>query len=303
MTQEKSCGIVFFAYNTSEINYMRFAAVSAMFAKRHLDNVSISIVTRKGDLNWFLQHDKNNLADIFDNIILSEYKGDENYRKFYDSPYTIFESNFQNRNKHKVINYTPYDNTLLLDVDYIIQNDDFKQFLESESDIRLFNHAEHITGEEMHDDEQWFHEHGIKLVWSTVICFNKHSELTNLFFNLWGHVSDNYEYYKFLYGFPGNLHRTDFCASIAAHILNGMQSEGSIDNFGQNMICMSQRDDIAKINALDDWTFLANNRKEEWKNTLARITRENVHVMNKRALDRHVDSIIQMFKKKENHII
>lgn len=89
------------------------------------------------------------------------------------------------------------------------------------------------------------------------------------------------------------MYRTDYCVSVAKHIMNGMGAGDIIDDFPQPMINMSQHDDIAKINSVNDWTYLVNNRKENWENSLTRITKENVHVMNKRSLERNFDMIMQ----------
>ena len=55
---------------------------------------------------------------------------------------------------------------------------------------------------------------------------------------------------------------------------------------------MDQKDDIAKINGINDVVFLKHNRQEQWKNVLCRYTNENLHIMNKRALDRHYDDLM-----------
>ena len=51
-------------------------------------------------------------------------------------------------------------------------------------------------------------------------------------------------------------------------------------------------DDIVSINTVDEWGYLVNDRQENWKDTLTLIQKENVHVMNKRALDRNFDDIM-----------
>jgi hypothetical protein len=49
---------------------------------------------------------------------------------------------------------------------------------------------------------------------------------------------------------------------------------------------MDQKDDIVKINSLNDWALLSHNRAEQWKNLLVRNQDYNLHAMNKRALGR-----------------
>jgi hypothetical protein len=123
--------------------------------------------------------------------------------------------------------------------------------------------------------------------------FDKHNELTTMFFDIWAHVSEHYGFYTFLYGFPGHMYRTDFCVSIAAHIMNGMGTGDTIDDFPMPMINMSQFDDVVKINKVDEWSYLVNDRKENWKNTLLLSRRENIHVMNKSSLERQFNNIME----------
>jgi hypothetical protein len=130
------------------------------------------------------------------------------------------------------------------------------------------------------------------MLWSTAVYFNKHAPVTKMFFDMWSHVRDNYEFYQFLYGFPGTLFRTDFCVSIAVHLLNGQGTGELIDSFSRPMINMSQLDDIVKINNADQWVYSITDQAETWKTSLTSIKNENVHVMNKRALDRNFNDII-----------
>lgn len=288
-------GIVFFAYNTEQINYVKLAIVAARYARRHLPDFPICLITSAGDLDWFERNtpDSEELINIaFDEVILAEPGHQNNQRTHHDSPWYNFVSDFRNGNKHRVIDYSPYDQTLLMDIDYIIQNNQLRYVFDTDSAVTLFHDAKNLIGQPPAKEQQYLHSTGIPMLWSTVVYFDRRQELARMFFDLWAHVADNYEFYKFLYGFPGKMFRTDFCVSIAAHILNGMGEGELIEDFPHPMIYMSQKDDIAKINDADDWLYLANDREEPWENSLARIRGENVHVMNKRAIERHYDDIM-----------
>ena len=141
---------------------------------------------------------------------------------------------------------------------------------------------------------------GINHWWSTIVYFDQ-SEEAKLFFDIWSHVKDNWEYYSLLYQFPRLLFRTDFCVSIACQMMNGFNNDNFIHDFcGTPLLNMDQKDDIVKVNALNDYVFLKHNRREQWKNILCRYTDTNLHIMNKRALDRTFTSIIDMLKEGEN---
>jgi len=286
-------GIAFFAYNTEQIDYIRLACIAGRYAKRHMPDQPVCLITDSGTWDWFSKGPYADHAEqAFDDVVIAAADARANKRTHWDSPYHSFASDFKNGNKHKVFSYTPYDQTLLLDIDYVMMNDSLKWVFESDMPVAMYHQAEDLIRQPMPLPQQHLSTHGIPMVWSTAVYFDKRHELTKLFFDVWEHVGDHYDFYKFLYGFPGTMYRTDYCVSIANHILNGMGHGELINDLGVPMINMSQHDDIAKINSVDEWVFTVNDRKENWEDTLALIKRENVHVMNKRSLDRHYDTIM-----------
>ena len=83
--------------------------------------------------------------------------------------------------------------------------------------------------------------------------------------------------------------------AMTRHVANGGRPH---DEFGQHIVSTSE--DIAKLNSLNDFVFLKHNRAEQWKNYLVREVDSNIHLMNKRALDRHVETINKMFEEEVN---
>jgi len=288
-----SSGIALFAYNTEQIDYIRLATIAARYAKRHMPNQSTCLITDSGTWDWFSKGSYKDLADeTFDDVVLVEADKKVNKRTHFDSPYFKFTSDFKNGNKHRVFNLTPYDKTLLIDIDYVMQNNSLEYVFDTDNAVTLFHNAESLIGEPPALPQQKLSDQGIPMLWSTAVYFDKHNSLTEMFFEIWQHVSENYNFYKFLYGFPGTMYRTDFCVSIATHMMNGMGTGELINNFPMPLINMSQHDDIAKINSADAWVYLVNNRRENLEDAMTLIERENVHVMNKRSLDRNFDDIM-----------
>lgn len=290
-------GVAFFAYNTNQIDYIKLAVTAARYVKHNMVNNKTCIITDKGTWDWVISSEFSKWAsEAFDEVVITTIEHDSNQRTHYDSPWAKFTSEFKNSNKHLIYEYTPFDKTLMLDIDYIVQNDSLDYIFDSDEAVAMFQSAESLVGQPPAATEQWLKPAGIPMAWSTVVYFDKTLEFTELFFDTWSHVRDNYEFYKFLYGFSGNMYRTDFCVSIANHILNGMGPGELIGTFDdQKMINMSQHDGIAKINSINDWVYLINDKKENWENTVTRIASENVHVMNKRALDRVCLELMHLF--------
>ena len=58
------------------------------------------------------------------------------------------------------------------------------------------------------------------------------------------------------------LFRTDFCVSIACHLMNGLNNDEWVNDFNSiPLINMDQKDDIAKINDYNDIVFFKHDRK------------------------------------------
>ena len=116
-----------------------------------------------------------------------------------------------------------------------------------------------------------------------------------MFFDLWNHIRNNYDFYKFRYGFPGVLYRTDYAVSIAIHILNGMMNnDGLVQTLpGEFMRYMDQKDELVEIQDKNKLLFLINDRTENWKDIFAVVTEENIHAMNKKALLRNYRNFIE----------
>jgi len=286
-------GICFFAYNNEQIDYVKLAVVAALYAKKHLDK-PVCLITDSGSHSWLKQsHPVQLLEDCFDHIVLTDDDMKQNVRTHNDSPWTSFNAQFNNSNKHKVFEYTPFDKTILLDIDYILKTDFLKSSFNYEG-VAMYSNAINIRNDKPHMFEQTLYDVGIPMWWSTVVYFDK-SEQSKIFFDTWAHVADNYDFYQYLYNFPGHLFRTDYCTSIAIHIMNGMMLGDSVHDFaGLPMQNMSQNDDILEVLDLNEWVCLANDPEENWKDILVRHSNHDVHVMNKRALDRVSDQLLEL---------
>jgi hypothetical protein len=288
-------GICFFAYNNEQIDYVKLTTLAARHAKKYL-NRPVCLITDVGTEAWMMQSISQDVIDeSFDYIVITTDEMKPNVRGHYDSPWTEFKAQFNNSNKHKIWQYSPFEKTLLLDMDYIVKNDFLTSLFEYDG-VAMFDRAMNLRHGVPHLRERWLYDAGITMWWSTVIYFDR-SEKSELFFDTWAHVADNYQYYQFLYNFPGHLYRTDYCVSIAAHIMNGMTKGDEISNIGIDMpmVYMDQKDDIIDINDDNSWVYLVHDRKEPWKNILVKIDNIDVHVMNKRALDRMYDTIMETF--------
>ncbi len=296
MTKKFEAGVLLIAYNNGKIDYEKLAIVAARCVKLHMRYNHVTLLT---DLPTYealkLELSPEQAGETFDHIIIDNVKHEHNTRTHRDSPWTEFTTQFNNKNKHSIFQKTPYERTLMIDVDYLVGNDTLDAIFESDSDVAMYKNAISVRNYKPRIWEQKLHPDGIDMWWSTAVYWRSDSDVARLFFDLWEHVKENYTYYKWLYKFPGVLYRTDYSVSIATHILNGHGIGNVIHELpGKTMRFSEQIDDIVKFNEINDIMLLCPDPIELWKNIVSRIKNENVHVMNKMAILRHYDTIKEM---------
>jgi len=286
-----SKGAIFFAYNNEQLNYIKLACLSASSVKKHL-NLPCTLITDSGSLNH------SNKGDIFDNVIVHEKsESTPNIRNYYDTPYANYKAQFNNLNKHEVFELSPYDQTILFDVDYLVNNDILNLAFNIDAPVQLYRNAQTLKNAEPdHSTDRRLSNVGIPLCWSTVIYFNK-SPMSKMFFDMWAHIKENYDYYQSLYTFSEGLYRTDFAVSISMHLLKGFKD--CVDDIfvelpASPMKYMAYKDDIASVDK-NGIVFFANEYGKEWNNILTYSEGENLHMMNKRAIDRHYDKLMELY--------
>jgi hypothetical protein len=287
-------GVCFFAYNNDQLDYVKMALAAGKYVKKNL-KLPVCLITDEGSESWLEEsHSKAIIKEVFDYIVITNDVMKKNRRRHFDSPWTEFAAQFNNSNKHKIYEYSPFEQTLLLDIDYIVKTDTLLKYFDNERPVCMFDNATTVRNETPALEERFLYDAGIKMWWSTVVYFDR-SDFSKMFFDTWAHVAENYEFYQYLYNFPSKLFRTDYCVSIAVHILAGMQdTQVLLGNFdGTALLNMSQKDDIIKVHNANEWIMLAHDQKEVWKNILVKVQNQDIHVMNKRAFDRVLPELME----------
>ena len=266
-------GVLLIAYNNGKIDYEKLAIVAAANVKRHMKNNHVTLLTDLKTYNVLqLELTIEQLADTFDHIIVEDIKHERNTRMHRDSPWNEFSTQFNNKNKHSIFQKSPYKQTLMIDVDYIVGNNSLDAIFDTNYELAMYKDAISVRNYKPRIWEQKLHPDGIDMWWSTVVYWRNDSEVAKLFFGIWEHVKENYQYYKWLYKFPGVLFRTDYAASIAAHILNGHDSGNIVSQLpGKAMRFSEQIDDVVEFKSLSDYVLLCPDPKELWKNICSRV--------------------------------
>ena len=292
---EEEKGTCFFAYNNNKIDYIKLAHFAAAHVKRNMKNNSTCLITDSGTFAYLKDSIDSKMHEYcFDTVVISDVAHESNPRRHFDSPWTEFSVQFSNSNKHDIFTLSPFEKTMLVDTDYFIMNDFYDYVFDSDIPLAMHKYARYLEHQAPYMNEQQLSEAGIHHWWSTAVYFDKSNE-AQIFFDTWEHVKDNWDYYHLLYQFPPGLFRTDFCVSIAAHILNGFNENNFVHDFGgEPLISMDQKDDLVEVKDWNDLVLLSHNRKEQWKNILTRQTNTNLHMMNKLAITRQTDRFEQL---------
>jgi hypothetical protein len=201
-------GVVIFAYNSGEIDYQAMASWSAARIRRHLD-LPTTLITNSVPV------DTGNFEDV--RITTADEGGT---RHFADIGHNV---TWYNGNRMEVYNLSPYDETLVLDADYVVCSNQLNLLFDIPENFLATRWAYDITGRQTFDDLNWFGKTKMPMAWATVMRFNRSAVAKNIF-EIMAMVRENWQHYRHLYGISKNTYRNDHALSIALNIVNGYQA-------------------------------------------------------------------------------
>jgi hypothetical protein len=275
-------GAILFAQNNGGIDYVKLAVHAAKRLQHYLD-IPVSIITDSPD--WL---EKQYPDHVFDQIItLSENVYATQKKTFYDGSLSVKTLEWKNFSRSQVIDLTPYDRTLVIDSDFIINSSVLKSALDNDYDFQIYQNsmdlADYRPVEEFKRISQW----SIPFYWATVFIFNKNT-ITQSFFDLVSYIKSEWLYFRTLYGITSTTFRNDFAFSIAIHIMNGKTNGGFAIELPGKMIYSMDKDVL--INLEDNiMRFLIQKKNFPGEYNLLKTTGLDVHVMNKMSLSRYID--------------
>jgi hypothetical protein len=277
----KTKGALLIARNNEKIDYVKQSLFLAKRIKKYL-NIPVSVITDSSRYLNNLDTDK-----VFDKIIELEQTSLNNTRRYYDGSISSHTANFKNDIRYKAYDLSPYDETLLLDTDFILCNDIFKNCFDSASDFLIYKKSSDIAKIRDEKEFQKISDYTIDFYWATVIFFRK-TELNQIFFDLVGHIQDEWEHYRRIYQIKSSLFRNDFAFSMAIHIMNGFQEGSFAEQLPGVKLYSTDKDILWKL-IDDEMIFLVEKKDYLGEYTILRTKNQNVHVMNKFSLGRLID--------------
>ena len=252
----ESKGVVFFAYNTVDVDYVRIADLSARLVEQHLD-LPITLVT---DTESQPEHD-------YDNVVRVDYTGN-NFRNDHISKEV---KQWKNHGRYTAYEHSPYDNTLLIDTDYLVLDDSLLKLMELDYDYRVMENS-NSSAETM---PARMGQVSLPYLWATVVMFRK-CPRSKMFFDLVGRIQRNWAYYRNLFMVDGTSYRNDYSFAMANIILNGYCSTS------KNIIPWKMFTVVQEVVRMD--TNLKDKIIVRLNDLAITIPKHNVHIMDKNFL-------------------
>jgi hypothetical protein len=272
-------GILLYALN-SEMDYVKLAVKLTERIKHYL-NLPVTIITDSED---YLR--KNYNIELFDSIIKRKDTTDQT-KKFSDGHGFSERYVWKNSNRASAFEITPYEQTLVLDVDYVINSDFLLSVFNQNKEFLCFRKSCDLAGWRNTAEFEYLNQYSIPFYWATVFYFTK-TKSNEIFFNLVEYIRDHWEYYRLIYQINDKKFRNDYAFSIAIHILNGTDVDLFDSTIAGKMFYTLDKDVLLKINK-SSMTFLVEKEKVLGEFTGLRTTDLDVHVMNKFSLLRAYD--------------
>ena len=198
-----SQGVLIFAFNNEATDYLAMAAWSAKNIRRHL-NLPVAVVTDAPEVaaKYTFEHIIATVADT----------GGSRYFEDYGTNVT-----WHNAGRVNTYELSPFDQTIVLDADYVVASDALLDVLKIPQQFAAFRDSLDVANLTNLDT---FGAHHMPMWWATVMMFRR-SNMAQYIFDCMSMIRENWRHYKDLYHITGSLYRNDHALSIALGIVSG----------------------------------------------------------------------------------
>ena len=283
-----SRGILLYAHNSRDLDYLQMAMVAGGLAKKNL-NLPVSIISDEPTIAWAKESGNyKKCQDIFDKIIIIERPITSNKRRLHDGENSSTVP-FINTSRTMAWDHTPYDQTLMIDSDYFIFTDTLNNYWDIEEDIKISSAINDIyDGHRLGYHDLYIADTGIRLYWATTVMFNK-TKTSKLFFELVEMIRSNYMLFADMYRYDTMQYRNDIAFSIAKHIFDGYQT--NLKTSLPPVLSAIDKDELIEISKTK-LTFLI----QQPSTDLIAASTENadIHIMNKQSITRNIETLMEL---------
>jgi hypothetical protein len=193
-------GAILFAFNSPKYNYYDMAEYTAKRINHFVD-LPVTIVTDENSINKKSKYK-------FDKVVTVE-PDKSNIREY---------QVWINKGRFQAYDLSPYDETILLDADYMVNSDKLSKLFQIDTDFCCHD----TTSFFMHPGapQEVLSSYSYKTLWATVVMFKK-SQRSKHIFECLEMVQKNYEHYANIHNFIAGVYRNDYALTLALRIANG----------------------------------------------------------------------------------
>ena len=192
-------GAILFAFNSPKFDYYKMAVHTAKRIN-HFLNLPVTVVT-----------DEKSITDntyTFDNTILTT--GDTtNYRDW---------GIWMNKGRYQAYELSPYDETLLLDTDYMVNSKKLLSVFDYYDDFCCHDTTSFLM--QPNAVQEVLSAYSFKTLWATAVAFRKTKRAEHIFQCL-EMIQKNYDHYANIHGFIAGTYRNDYALTLALRLVNG----------------------------------------------------------------------------------
>jgi len=193
-------GAVLFAHNSPKYDYYSMAVATAKRIN-HFLGIPVTIVTDEESID-----------------LTNTYKFDKTIITTPDKSNKRDWGIWINKGRYKAYEFSPYDETLLLDVDYVVNSDKLLKTFDLSIDFCCHNRTEYLMQPNL--PQEALSAYSFDTLWATVIMFKKTKKAQQIFECL-EMVQKNFNHYANIHGFISATFRNDYALTLALRIVNG----------------------------------------------------------------------------------
>jgi hypothetical protein len=245
-----SKGALLIATPHDEIDYIGFARLSARLIEKHLG------------------------IDTHIHIDRSDSHNIRQFRWHDEKTQTVL---WKNNSRTLAYDISPFDQTLLIDVDYLTFNNNMLDYFDKDFEFLCYDKVWDVTGTDSFNADEKMTRAGFPMLWATVVYFRKCEFAYNVFETM-KNIQSNWKFFSNLWGFKSNNYRNDFSLSIAHHLMDGY-TQGTY--FKHKLSSLSTEDTIYRVKGSE---LLIKYRHAHQEYNAVRIKDTNLHCMNKACL-------------------
>lgn len=194
-----SAGVLLFCFDTEHTRYHKILERCVRLVQKNITS-EITVITN------------------FDTYNKMTPMGHINYR-FIEPELgnTKMGKEWNNVDRHMAYELSPYNTTLVIDIDYFCFSDHLAQFFDTGQDFLVPTQAHDLTSRNSFDMRRWSM---IPMVWATVLLFKKNLKVKKIFDTV-KYMKSNYRYFIEMYRIYAKNLRNDYLFAMALQHING----------------------------------------------------------------------------------